>query len=303
VSAFIEQRKALGFAVALTCRSIGTSPSAYYQRATGELSARATEDQRLLVQIRRVYRANYEAYGSLRVWKALRREGIEVGRGRVERLMAANGLVGAKRRGRAWKTTIADPDGCVRPDLVNRDFSAIRPDALWIADFSYLRSWEGVGFFSFVLDVYSRRCVGWQLSSNMRTDLVLDALRMALGSRRHGADLQLVHHSDRGSQYTSFDFTQALADNDVLGSLGSTGDAYDNAMAESFVDSFKTELIRDRVWKTRTQLELAVVEWVGWYNHDRLHSALDHVPPVEYEALYARQDDTSPSLIMSGDSK
>ena len=303
MSAFIEQRKALGFAVALTCRSIGTSPSAYYQRATGELSARATEDQRLLVQIRRVYRANYEAYGSLRVWKALRREGIEVGRGRVERLMAANGLVGAKRRGRAWKTTIADPDGCVRPDLVNRDFSAIRPDALWIADFSYLRSWEGVGFFSFVLDVYSRRCVGWQLSSNMRTDLVLDALRMALGSRRHGADLQLVHHSDRGSQYTSFDFTQALADNDVLGSLGSTGDAYDNAMAESFVDSFKTELIRDRVWKTRTQLELAVVEWVGWYNHDRLHSALDHVPPVEYEALYARQDDTSPSLIMSGDSK
>jgi putative transposase len=199
VSAFIEARKALGFAVALTCRSIGTSPSAYYQRATGELSTRAVEDERLLVAIRRVYRANYEAYGSLRVWKALRREGIEVGRGRVERLMAADGLVGAKRRGRAWKTTVADPAGCERPDLVNRDFSATRPDALWIADFTYLRSWEGVGFFSFVLDVYSRRCVGWQLSSNMRTDLVLDALKMALGTRRHGADLELVHHSDRGS--------------------------------------------------------------------------------------------------------
>jgi putative transposase len=128
-----------------------------------------------------------------------------------------------------------------------------------------------VGFFSFVIDVFSRRVVGWQLASHMRTDLVLDALKMALGTRRHGADLKLVHHSDRGSQYTSWDFTQALADHDVLGSLGSTGDAYDNAMAESFVDSFKTELIRDRVWQTRTQLELATVEWIGWYNHTRLH--------------------------------
>jgi putative transposase len=303
VSAFIDQQRAAGFAVELTCRSIGTSPSAYYQRATGQLSTRAVEDERLLVQVRRVYRANYEAYGSLRVWKALRREGIIVGRSRVERLMAADGLVGAKRRGRAWKTTVADAAGCERPDLVNRDFTATRPDALWIADFTYLKSWEGVGFFSFVLDVYSRRCVGWQLAGNMRTDLVLDALRMALGTRRHGADLQLIHHSDRGSQYTSYDFTQALHDQDVLGSLGSTGDAYDNAMAESFVDSFKTELIRDRVWKARTQLELAVVEWVGWYNHDRLHSALGHIPPTEFEALYARQDDASPSLMMSGDSK
>ena len=267
MSAFVTKQKAAGFAVELTCRSIGTSASAYYRRASGQLSTRAVQDARLLVEIRRVYRANYEAYGSLRVYKALRREGIDVGRGRVERLMASDGLVGAKRRGRAWKTTVADPEGCERPDLVNRDFSAERPDALWIADFTYLRSWDGVGFFSFVLDVYSRRCVGWQLSGNMRTDLVLDALRMALATRRHGADLQLIHHSDRGSQYTSFDFTQALHDNDVLGSLGSTGDAYDNAMAESFVDSFKTELISDRVWKTRTQLELAVVEWVGWYNH------------------------------------
>lgn len=302
MSAFIDQQRAAGFAVELTCRSLGTSPSAYYQRAKGVLSSRAREDERLLALIRRVFKANYEAYGSLRVWKALKREGVIVGRGRVERLMAANGLIGAKRRGRAWKTTIADPAGCGRPDLVNRDFTATRPDALWIADFTYLKSWEGVGFFSFVLDVYSRRCVGWQLSSNMRTDLVLDALKMALGTRRHGADLELVHHSDRGSQYTSFDFTQALADNDVLGSLGSTGDAYDNAMAESFVDSFKTELIRDRVWQTRTQLELAVVEWVGWYNHDRLHSALGHIPPVEYEALRAVRC-SSPSLIKSGESK
>ena len=303
MSAFIDQQRAAGFAVELTCRSIGVSPSAFYQRASGQLSTRAREDERLLVEIRRVFKANYECYGSLRVWKALRREGVQVGRGRVERLMAADGLIGAKRRGRAWKTTIADPAGCERPDLVNRDFTAARPDALWIVDFTYLKSWEGVGFFSFVLDAFSRRCVGWQLSSNMRTDLVLDALKMALGTRRHGADLELVHHSDRGSQYTSFEFTQTLADNDVIGSLGSTGDAYDNAMAESFVDSFKTELIRDRVWQTRTQLELAVVEWVGWYNHDRLHSALGHVPPVEYETLYAVRCSSSPSLIKSRDSK
>jgi putative transposase len=202
VSAFIDQQRAAGFAVELTWRSIGTSPSAYYQRATGELSTRAREDELLLREIRRVYRANYEAYGSLRVWKALQREGIEVGRGRVERLMRSDGLVGAKRRGRAWKTTVADPTGSGRPDLVNRDFTATRPDALWIADFTYLRSWEGVGFFSFVLDVYSRRCVGWQLAGNMRTDLVLDALRMALGTRRHGADLQLGLR-ERGPDWVS----------------------------------------------------------------------------------------------------
>lgn len=299
MSAFIDEQKALGYAVELTCRTIGASPSAYYQRAKGQRSARAVQDERLLAEIGRVFRANYECYGSRRTWQQLRREGIAVGRGRVERLMRDNGLVGAKRRGRAWKTTIADAEGCGWPDLVNRDFSADRPDALWIADFTYLKSWEGVGFFSFVLDAFSRRCVGWQLASHMRTDLVLDALKMALGTRRHGADLKLVHHSDRGAQYTSWDFTQALADNDVLGSLGSTGDAYDNAMAESFVDSFKTELIRDRVWQTRSQLELATVEWVGWYNHTRLHSSLGYLPPAEYETLRQPGRDESPSLIIT----
>jgi putative transposase len=296
VSAFIDQQRAAGFAVELICRSIGTAPSAYYQRATGTLSARAVDDRRLLGEIRRVYRANYECYGSRRVWEQLRRDRVQVGRGRVERLMAANGLVGAKRRGRAWKTTIADPDGCERPDLVNRDFTATRPDELWIADFTYLRSWDGVGYFSFVIDVYSRRIVGWQLSSNMRTNLVLDALKMALGTRRHGADIKLVHHSDRGSQYTSYEFAQTLDDHNVLASVGSTGDAYDNAMAESFVDSIKTELIRDRVWRTRTQLELAIVEWVGWYNHSRLHSALGYTPPVEHEQRYGLKFVSSPSL-------
>ena len=144
-------------------------------------------------------------------------------------------------------------------------------------------------FFSFVVDAFSRRVVGWQFSSSMRTDLVLDALRMALTRRPAGADLQLVHHSDAGSQYTSFDFTQELDDFDVLQSIGSVGDAYDHALAESFVDTFKTELISERVWRTRSQLELAIVEWVAWFNTERLHESLADVPPVEFEALYARQ--------------
>ena len=255
MSAFITKQKAAGFAVELTCRSIGVSASAYYQRATGQLSTRAVEDARLLVEIGRVYRANYESYGSLRVYKALRREGVQVGRGRVERLMATNGLVGAKRRGRAWKTTVADPEGCERPDLVNRDFTATRPDALWIADFTYLRSWEGVGFFSFVLDVYSRRCVGWQLSGNMRTDLVLDALRMALSTRRHGADLQLVHHSDRGSQGGFNRSSQRLIERGCDGpeetSRGSGwagGDAVAGASAGGQAGASSAVLGGDRAW-------------------------------------------------------
>jgi putative transposase len=174
--------------------------------------------------------------------------------------------------------------------------SASRPDELWVADLCYLRCWEGVVFFAFVIDAYSRRIVGWQLASHMRTSLVLDALGMALGQRPPGADVALVHHSDRGSQYTSFDYTQTLADHGVLASVGSVGDAYDNALAESFVDSFKTELIADRVWRTRSQLELAVVEYIGWFNHDRLHEALGDVPPAEWEALYAPWFETKISL-------
>jgi len=191
---------------------------------------------------------------------------------------------GAKRRGKPWRTTIPDPAAVRPPDRVNRDFTAAGPDRLWVADFCYLRCWEGLLFFAFVIDVWSRRVVGWQLAPHMRTDLVLDALRMALSRRRHGADVELVHHSDAGSQYTSYAFTQVLDDHGVLASIGSVGDAFDNALAESFVDSFKTELIADRAWRTRTQLELAIVEWIGWFNTSRLHSALDDRSPLEFEA-------------------
>ena len=283
MSAFIDERCG-DFGVELICATLEVSASAYYQRATGQRSARAVEDERLLGVIRRTHAANYEAYGSRRMWKALRRQGEDVGRGHVERLMAANGICGAKRRGKPWRTTIAGVDAAQSPDLVNRDFTASAANRTWVADFTYIRCWEGVVFFSFVLDVYSRRLIGWQFAGHMRTELVQGALDMAVAARRVDRDGVLVHHSDRGSQYTSAQFNDALSDHGVLASLGSVGDAYDNAMAESFVDTFKTELIADRAWRSRSELELAIVEWVGWYNHQRLHSSLGDVPPSEFEA-------------------
>ena len=282
-----EQRDRFG--VEPICRTLGVSASAYYQRATGEQSARQLEDERLLERIRDIHQLNYFAYGSWRMWKALRRAGEEVGRGHVERLMRANGIQGAKRRGKPWRTTRVDPSAQRPPDLVQRDFTASRPNETWFADFTYLRCWEGVVHFAFVIDAYSRQVVGWQFAEHMRTDLVLDALRMALTLRGPGADVALVHHSDAGSQYTSFDYSQTLDDHGVLASIGTVGDAYDNATAESFVDSFKTELIRDRVWRTRTQLELAVVEYVAWFNNERLHTSLGGVPPAEFEQQHARR--------------
>jgi putative transposase len=282
VTAFIDGHRER-FGVEPICRTLGVSASAYYHRATGARSQRRIEDERLLAVIRETHRANYEAYGYRRTWKALIRAGESVPRCRVQRLMRAHGICGAKRRGKPWRTTIADPDAHRRPDLVQRNFAAGGPNRLWVGDLSYLRCWEGVVYFAFVIDVFSRRVVGWQLAGHMRTDLVLDALRMALGTREHGADFRLVAHTDRGSQYTSAAYTQVLDDHHILASVGSVGDAYDNALAESFVDSFKTELIADRVWRTRAQLELAVVEYISWFNHDRLHEALGDVPPVEFE--------------------
>ena len=231
MSAFIDQERER-FAVELICRTLGVSASAYYARATGERSARAIDDEQLLERIRKIHSENYEAYGYRRTWKALRRAGEPVGRDRVKRLMRAHGIQGAKRRGKPWRTTTPDPAAARRPDLVERDFTARRPNELWVADLTYLRSWEGLSFLAFVLDAYSRMIVGWQLARHMRTDLVLDALRMALHLRGPGADVELVHHSDRGSQYTSFDYTQELRDHGVLASVGSVGDAYDNALAE-----------------------------------------------------------------------
>ena len=218
MSAFIDSER-VRFGVEPICRSLGVSASAYYQRATGERSARVVTDQRLLERIRELHAANYYAYGSRRIWKALRRAGEQVGRGRVERLIRANGIQGAKRRGKPWRTTTPDAQVKRRPDLVERDFSARRPNALWLADFSYLRCWQGMTYFAFVIDAFSRMIVGWQFAAHMRTDLVLDALRMAVGQRGPGADIELIHHSDAGAQYTSGDYSQTLADHGLLGSV------------------------------------------------------------------------------------
>jgi putative transposase len=283
VSRFIDEHRGR-FGVEPICRTLGVSASAYYRRASGERSARRIEDERLLGVIRELHAANYYAYGYRRTWKALLRAGEDVGRDRVKRLMRTHGIQGAKRRGKPWRTTSTDPKARRRPDLVQRNFAVRAPDRLWVADLSYLRCWEGLVFFAFVIDAFSRMVVGWQLAAHMRTTLVLDALRMALGTRAPGADVALVHHSDRGSQYTSIDYTQTLTDHGVLASVGSVGDAYDNALAESFVDSFKTELTSDRIWQTRAQLELAVVEYIGWFNHARLHESLGDLPPAEFEA-------------------
>jgi putative transposase len=298
VSRYIDEHRGR-FGVEPVCRTLGVSASAYYQRKTGQRSQRTVADERLLQKIREVHAANYYAYGSRRMWIALSRAGEPVARCTVERLMRMHGIQGAKRRGKPWRTTRPDPQARRRPDLVQRDFSAPAPNRLWVADLTYLRCWEGVVFFAFILDAYSRRIVGWQFAPHMRTTLVLDALRMALAQRGPGADVELVHHSDRGSQYTSIDYTQTLADHRVLQSVGSVGDAYDNALAESFVDSFKTELIADRVWRTRSQLELAVVEYIGWFNTVRLHEALGDRPPAEFEALAAARYVPDHSLSMT----
>jgi putative transposase len=291
VSRYVDEHRGR-FGVEPICRTLGVSASAYYQRKTGARSARSLRDERLLARIRVLHAANYYAYGSRRMWIALQRAGEPVARCTVERLMRTHGIQGAKRRGKPWRTTRPDPAARRRPDLVERDFTVQGANRLWVADITYLRCWEGVVFFAFVLDAYSRRVVGWQLAGHMRTTLVLDALRMALHQRGPGADVELVHHSDRGSQYTSIDYTQTLADHGVLASVGSVGDAYDNALAESFVDSFKTELISDRVWRTRSQLELAVVEYLGWFNTARIHQPLGDLPPAEFEALSPPQDET-----------
>jgi putative transposase len=286
VSAFIEGHRER-FGVEPICQTLGVSASAYYERAGGRRSARALKDERLLARIRELHEANYCAYGYRRTWKALLRAGEDVGRDRVKRLMRQHGIQGAKRRGKPWRTTRPDPKAARPADLVQREFAAAAPDQLWFADYTYLRCWEGLVFFSFVIDAYSRRIVGWQFASHMRTTLVLDALRMALHQRQPGADVALIQHTDAGSQYTSYDYTQTLEDHGVLASIGTVGDALDNAVAESFVDSFKTELITDRTWATRSRLELAVVEYVAWFNNERLHEMLDDRPPREVEELYA----------------
>jgi len=262
--------------------------SAYYERAKGNRSARAISDERLLAEIKRVHSDNYEAYGSRRTWKELSRQGIECARCAVERLMRRNGIQGAKRRGKPWRTTTPDPEGRRKPDLVDRDFTAEAPNRLWVADFTHLRTLGRGGLLQLrdrrLLPQGRRLAAGHQHAHRPRP-------RRACGSP---TDNPVLRGPVESGQYTSAQFTQELDDNDVLGSLGSTGDAFDNALAESFVDSFKTELIADRTWRSVEQAELAIVEWVSWFNHDRLHSSIGDIPPVEFEQAYRERVEAAP---------
>ena len=235
--------------------------------------------------IREIHKANFEAYGYRRTWKALRRAGEHVPRCQVQRLMRQAGIQGAKRRGKPWRTTIPDPDAIRPADLVERDFTASRPDELWVCDFTRLRCWDGVLYFAFVIDVFSRRVVGWQLATHMRDTLVIDALRMALTQRRPGADVALVVHSDAGSQYTSYDHTQVLDDHDVLQSIGPSATRSITRSPRASWTASRPSSSAIAPGRTRTGLEFAIVEYLGWFNHDRLHSSLGDIPPAEFEAL------------------
>jgi putative transposase len=246
-------------------------------------------DEKLKVEIRRVYEQNYAVYGARKVWHQLRREGIPVARCTVERLMRQVGLVG-RVRGKRRRTTIP-ADTSPRPaDLVDRHFWASRPNQLWVADISYVATWSGFAYAAFVIDVFSRRIVGWRVASTLRTSLALDALEMAIWSRQEPLD-GLVHHSDRGSHGGIKGYTERLAAEGGVTSVGSKGDSYDNALAESVIGLYKSELIFNRgPWRTVEDVELATLGWVHWWNTARLHSAIGNVPPAEFEAAhYAQQ--------------
>lgn len=281
---FIDLHKAT-FGVEPICRTLGIAPSTYYAATSRQPSARQVRDAELLVAIRRVHAENFGVYGGRKVWLTLLREGIAVGRDRVARLMRAEGLTGVRRDRRTTTTRPA----AVTPsahDLVERRFEAPAPDRLWVADITYIPLVRG-GFCyaAFVTDVFSRRIVGWQVAGSLGTDLALEALDMALVAR--GGRLPgLVHHSDRGTQYVAIRYTQRLADAGAAPSLGSRGDSYDNALAESVNALYKAEVVFRRAWQTRSEVELATAAWVGWWNTTRLHGACGNIPPAEFEAAY-----------------
>ena len=271
MSAFIDaQRERLG--VEPICRELEVSASAYRARRVRPPSARALRDVWLLAHIRRVHAASAGIYGQLKVWDELNDTGVRVARCTVERLMASHGIAGVCN-GKVARTTLAGPNPIAAPDLLRRDFSADRPDAVWLADFTYIRTWEGWAYLAVVLDVHTRRIVGWQLAPHMRQSLVTDALEMALAARREHEG-GLVAHSDNGSQYTSYEYTERLKRAGIAPSRGRTGTALDNAMAESVMATLKRELLKRYVWKTRLDLELALVTYIGWYNARRRHRSL-----------------------------
>ena len=294
MTSFIDEHRS-SYGVEPICKVLPIAPSSYYEHKARQLDpsrlpARARRDAVLREDIQRVWKQNFNVYGPRKVWRELKREGTTVARCTIERLMRDLGLCGAVR-GKKFKTTIGD-DSAARPaDLVKRDFTAARPNQLWVADLTYVATWRGFVYVAFVVDVFARRIVGWRASSSLRTDLALDALEQALYDRPQVEDL--VHHSDRGSQYLSIRYTERLAEAGIEPSVGSVGDSYDNALAESVIGLYKTEVIRLRgPWRRIEQVEFATLEWVDWFNNRRLLEPIGYIPPAEFEQMYYRNQTT-----------
>ena len=274
------------------CEVLQIAPSAYRRHAArlrdpALRSARVQRDAQLVPSIEQVWSDNQQVYGADKVWKQMNRQGTAVARCTVERLMRRLGLQGV-RRGKSVRTTLADPKVPCPLDKVNRQFRAERPNQLWVSDFTYVSTWQGWLYVAFVVDVFARRIVGWRVSNSMTTDFVLDALEQALYARQPERDGTLTHHSDRGSQYVSIRYSERLAQAGVEPSVGSKGDSYDNALAETINGLYKAEVIHRRSWKTREAVELATLTWVSWFNNHRLMGPLGYIPPAQAEANYYR---------------
>lgn len=296
---FITEHKGR-WGVGPICRVLQVAPSSYYAAISRPASARRRRDATLKDAIRRVWDEHRRVYGADKVWAQLKREGVPVARCTVERLMRQLGLAGA-RRGKQHRTTIADPAAARPADLVGRQFNPPAPNRTWVADFTYVPTWSGMVYVAFVIDAYSRRILGWRAATSMRTSLVLDALEQAVWTRtRDGVtDLSgLICHHDAGSPYTSIAYTERLAEAGIDPSVGSVGDAYDNALAETVIGLFKTELIKPRgPWRTVEQVEIATLEYVDWFNHRRLYEACGDIPPAELEAAHYRHHRPQPEPV------
>ncbi len=285
------------FGVEPICATLQVAPSTYYAVKQRAPSARAIRDAVMMPILLTIWVANRKLYGAHKLWKAARRAGHDIGRDQVARLMKALEIEGV-RRGRRVRTTRPDQDAVRHPDLVNRDFTATAPNQLWVMDLTYVATWAGMAYVCFITDAFSRHIVGWRVASHMRTNMVLDALEMARWAR--GTRLEgLVTHTDAGSQFTSVRYGERLAELGAVPSIGSVGDSFDNALAETVNGLYKTELIRgpdQGPWRTIDDVELATLSWVHWYNTERLHGYLDDVPPVEYEEAHYAQTATSGSI-------
>lgn len=297
VSFVDEHRESYG--VEPICRVLPIAPSTYYEHKAREcdpsrVPARAKRDEELREEIVRVRRENYDVYGVRKVWRQLGREGKAVARCTVARLMREMGLQGAVR-GRRFKTTKPGLSGARPMDLVDRNFSATRPNELWVSDLTYVATWRGFVYVAFVIDVFARLIVGWRATTSLSADIALDALEQALHERQLDPEGPLVHHSDRGVQYVSIRYTERLADVGIEPSVGSRGDSYDNALAESIIGLYKTEVIRRRgPWRGVDDVEFATLEWVHWYNTQRLLGPIGNIAPVEHELNYYREQEGSP---------